>query len=512
MKRLLTILLILLLLFLSACGKGQTETEGSVSSVPVPPVTEEEPAPEPEPEPEPTDPRELWDTAASFAKAYDDMEYESRGEISMTMFYEDQTAKYTTMFRGRDMNSLQMQVESVTTGDSPYTYYYADSTYYTDDGLHRRSCMMTPEEFWDYQREGSNPFTQEYFETVELISEEDGWEIAFSDPTEAYEEAFAASALSASGMRLKEGTLLSEGTIQLDRDGHYLGHTQEISCTVLVYRNTEADYSMKTVRRWLSHDEPVTVMLPKNLDTYTPVEDIRLVDLADQAFWNHNAAYAAEYGELISFTGTVGGINCALEQNSSVAFQLDMENNTIRFRRTHESAATVSAQTEAISYEAAYESGKLTTTWGDGSETEEMKQEKEVIDGAWGNYVVLTSDERQACYAEPVYVLEDGICTVYINPDIHISELLFPYVFYAIEVQTNGGLFEVIDYEIRESSGELIIEEETEQLKKISLYANGTFTLADGTVFEGAVLMEQTFEGYDRDVVIAPGEDGIRRP
>ena len=508
MKRLLTILLMLLLLFLSACGKGQTETEGSVSSVPVPPVTEEEPAPEPEPEP--TDPRELWDTAASFAKAYDDMEYEERCETSTTVLYEDYTEKYTTIFRGSDMNSPQMQLSSVTTGDRAKAYYFTDSTYYVDvdNGLVRRSSPMTTEALWDYLREKGLPFSSQYFETVELISEEDGWEIAFSGPTEEYETALE----TVGGLRLKEGTLTAEGTIQLDQDGHYLGYTEEFSCTVLVYRNTEADYSLKMARRWLSHDEPVTVMLPKDLDAYTPVEDIRLVDLVDQAFWNHNAAYAAEYGELISFTGTVGGINCALEQNSSVAFQLDMENNTIRFRRTHESAATVSAQTEAISYEAAYESGKLTTTWGDGSETEEMKQEKEVIDGAWGNYVVLTSDERQACYAEPVYVLEDGICTVYINPDIHISELLFPYVFYAIEVQTNGGLFEVIDYEIRESSGELIIEEETEQLKKISLYANGTFTLADGTVFEGAVLMEQTFEGYDRDVVIAPGEDGIRRP
>ena len=512
MKRLLTILLMLLLLFLSACGKGQTETEGSVSSVPVPPVTEEEPAPEPEPEPEPTDPRELWDTAASFAKAYDDMEYESRGEISMTMFYEDQTAKYTTMFRGRDMNSLQMQVESVTTGDSPYTYYYADSTYYTDDGLHRRSCIMTPEEFWDYQREGSNPFTQEYFETVELISEEDGWEIAFSDPTEAYEEAFAASALSASGMRLKEGTLLSEGTIQLDRDGHYLGHTQEISCTVLVYRNTEADYSMKTVRRWLSHDEPVTVMLPKNLDTYTPVEDIRLVDLADRALQNHNRAYAAEYEEWITFSGTVGGINCALEIDNAVAFQIDVENSRLRLRKTNDTATTVAGTTETDGFELAFENGRQTVIWDDGSETEETIRENEAIDGIWNNFVVLTYDDRQACYEEPVYTLEDGICTVLMTPDIHLSELMFPYAFYAMELQANGGAFNVIDYEIRESSGEIIIGEETEQVQKITIFVDGSFTLADGTVFEGTMLMEQTFLGYDREVVIAAGAEGVPRP
>ena len=43
-------------------------------------------------------------------------------------------------------------------------------------------------------------------------------------------------------------------------------------------------------------------------------------------------------------------------------------------------------------------------------------------------------------------------------------------------------------------------------------HVDGTFTLADATVFEGTVLMIQTFEGYDREVVIALGADGVRRP
>ena len=509
MKRLLTILLILLLLFLSACGKGQTETERSVPSVPVPPVTEEELVPEPELEP--ADPRALWAAAAAYAKAYDNMEYEDRRTFYFQIFQEDEVLRQTTVFRGKDMNSMEMKLEAVTTGDDPRAYYFADSTYYVDTGINRRSCAMTTEAFWAYIREETLPFGPEHFETVELISEEDGWEIAFSDPTEDYISILQTNGFS-EWMRIREDTITLEGTVRLDKEGYYLEDTMELSCEVTVYRNSEAFVTQSSTRRWLSHDEPVTVILPKNLEGYTPVEDIRLASLSDRALRNHNRAYAAEYEEWITFSGSVGGINCALEIGNAVAFQIDVENSRLRLRKTNETATTVSGKTETDGFEMAIENSRQTVIWDDGSETEETIRENEAIDGIWSNFVVLTNEARQACYEEPVYTLEDGACTVLMTPDIHLSELLFPYAFYAMELQANGGVFNVIDYEIRESSGELIIEEETGRLQKVSIFVDGTFTLADGTVFEGTVLMEQTFLGYDREVVIAPGADGVRHP
>ena len=510
MRRWIAMLLALLLLIsLFACGKDTAAEEEAEAPSSLPPEMPEESAPEPEPEP--ADPRVLWATAAAYAKAYENMEYEDRTTFSFRIFQEDEVLRMTTVFRGKDLNSMDMQLEAVTTGDAPWAYYYSDSTYYVDTGISRRACAMTTEDFWTYIREDKMPFGPEYFETVELISEEDGWEIAYSDPTEEYTALLQTNGLS-DWMRIREDTVTMEGTLRLDKDGHYLENREEISCDVTVYRNSEASVAQTTTRRWLSHDEPVAVVLPKNLEGYTPVEDIRLADLADRALQNHNRAYAAEYEESITFSGTVGGINCALEIDNAVAFQIDVENSRLRLRKTNDTATTVAGTTETDGFELAFENGRQTVIRDDGSETEETIRENEAIDGIWNNFVVLTYDDRQACYEEPVYTLEDGICTVLMTPDIHLSELMFPYAFYAMELQANGGAFSVIDYEIRESSGEIIIGEETEQVQKITIFVDGSFTLADGTVFEGTILMEQTFLGYDREVVIAVGAEGVPRP
>jgi len=269
---------------------------------------------------------------------------------------------------------------------------------------------------------------------------------------------------------------------------------------------------MKTVRRWLSHDEPVTVMLPKNLDTYTPVEDIRFADLADRAMLNHNGAYAAAYTETVQFTGTLGGIGCSVEQRTAPTFQWDPDRSTIRYRSEYEQTVTMLGQTETDGQALSYENGKLVTTWADGSETEKSIRQQEVIDSVFSNFLALTLDAAQTCYHNPVYTSEDGLCTVLMEPDAQMSLIAFPFAFYSLNLQTPDAYFEVADYEIREASGRIVIEEATEQVKMISIYIDASFTMTDGTVFEGTALVEQTFEGYDRDVVIAPGEDGIRRP
>ena len=172
MKRCFLLLMTLLLLFLSACGKDPAAED--ITKLPSPPEITEEPIPEPAPAP--ADPRELWEKAAAVAKAYDNMEYEDRSTLSFRLFQDDEVLRQTTMFRGKDMNSMQMQLEAVTTGDNPRAYYYTDSTYYEDNGISRRACAMTTEDFWAYRREESMPFEPKYFASVELISEEGGWE------------------------------------------------------------------------------------------------------------------------------------------------------------------------------------------------------------------------------------------------------------------------------------------------------------------------------------------------
>ncbi|MBQ5390581.1 MAG: hypothetical protein IIU58_06720, partial [Clostridia bacterium] len=414
----------------------------------------------------------------------------------------------TTIVRGKEMDRPEMQYEAITTGDLPMALYYTGSTCYTENGVTRRACPMTVEAFRAYLDKDSNPFLPEYFETVTLTSEEDGWEIAFSDPTDAYCAVFA----EAMTPEIQAGSLEASGTIRLDPDGHYLSHTQEISCTLLVYQNTQADFRMNTVRRWFSHDAPVTVSSPRDPARFTAVSDLLLAELFDNAIQHHSTAFAADYEETIRFDGTFGGINCSLEQHTSPAFRLNLKDMTVRYRTEYDATATISGNETVSSHMATFENGTTTKIWDDGSRTEAHESEEVAIGGIMSNYTALTCDYILPAYLEPEYASENGICTVLVTPDFQACELIFPYIYGVLDPQNNGGIFAATDYEIRESSGKIEIDEETERITSITLFMDASFTMQDGTVWEGTAMIEQLFRFYDNDVVLPPAEGNIRRP
>ena len=506
MKKLISLLLALvLLLSMAACGKqAPAELQEEEPLPEAEPAPEPEPEPVPEPEPEPADPRALWAEAEAAADEYRSFEREQRSELSMVSKDIEFSSGSMTVTRAKNVDSRMVQYESVTTGDDPKEMYYINGRLYEENSNWQYSCSLGADQFRAYLTEDSIPFLPEQFETVELVSQENGWEIAFSNPQEDFAERFG-ELLQVSSMQLQADSLQASGTVILDEEGFYESVTMELSCAVSFYGSMEAECTVTMSDRWLSHDEEVSVVIPSKVENYTEVTDIRLLKKLEEAAAFHDLAVASDYTTALSFEGTRNGEPLALSYDVRTDFLRDVLAQTLQVNETSEFWVKYQEEEQTVTQQTDYADGIYAVTVNGETQKTEVAQETlyAIMDQDFCAYT--RENEPEELFWYPHASSSDGMYSVFFYGTGYVELALYGSILQLSGFGAIDDIYTLVDYEMPETNGTIVIDEESRAICSILYDIEATFTLEDGTEIAGTVQYERNFLAYNDDVVLETG-------
>lgn len=503
MKRWFAILMtMLLLLSLSACVETdvpEEEPENLEAEV----VEEQEAVPEPEPEAEVPDAKELWAAAEAAAENYTSLEVQNRSEIHSEILGKETILKNTTIIRGKDLDSRLMQYESVTTGDSPRELYYRNGIVHLDDGIHQYNCGLGADYFREYLKETTLPIRAQYFQKVELVSDENGCELAFSDPTEEFVDVFK-NVICGGALMLKDDTLLASGTVLLDEAGCYDSVKLELSCTLICGGTEEMTYGVITTDRYMSYNEPVTVIIPSKVESFVDIVDIRMTDRLNSASSMLVLISAADYRELLTFSGTIGGAPYELSETYHTIFRRELDGSDVQFAEDYELSVIKDGVEERTTSRTDYVDGLYRYTDDAGileEQIEEVYMYSHILsDVGW----LVTEHYPEELFYYPRAESKDGIYTVSAYCTGNVGYALYHTVLCYTHPELADSLYEVDgSWEIYKTK--LLIDEETKMVRAVEYDVTCSFILPDGTEITGDVHYEKVYDAYDTDVVFAPG-------
>jgi len=364
---------------------------------------------------------------------------------------------------------------------------------------------MTAEDFSAYLNENAMPMGPEYFQTVTLVSEENGFEIAFSDPTEEFLALYRED-IETPISTLREGSVTLSGTILLDTEGRYKSTTLDIAYTTLYYGTQETPFHISVTSRYLSCDRPVTVMLPSRLEDYTEITDIRAMDLLEEAYRNQQSVYAGDFTEKYHFTGKIDETPLSLVRDYDCRFISDPAAMTVRSSSSTRIVGNVSNLGSHTAATSSYQDGVLTNTYENyGDETQSIDQETMLL-LLQESFSSFAGGTFSANYQDYTFSGNDTTCIVTFTPDELITYYLFFYILSTLDYTPTESMMMVDDPTFEVCEGKLTIDRESRTILSVTLNITASFPLSEESAYSGTLFLDQKFHAINGDVAFEPGE------
>lgn len=480
MKRISLVLAVISLLLL--CGCGDT-AEKSAAPVEEAPVVEELP-----------DARVLWQEAENAVSQWDSVDVDVSTVASADIRGLKQTMVQQTRIKGRDLNGEKPVYQAISTGDMPSEAYYSDGWLYVSGAFGNYKEEMDIEGLLDYLGEGSLEVGPESFEDVSLISQENGWKLAFSVPREDFVSAFKET-FESEEMSYKDGSLEVIGGVELTEDGELDRVAMDITAVFLM-EGEEITLSVKTGERVLDREE-TRITLPSKLKLYMETDDCDLPEKLYNALVQLEEATAVDFEARMDFKGDLSGRQSDLGESQHGYMQIDPE--TLLPRYLSEWTNWYNG-VEQDHYVMDFNGDTVTYTRKDFT-TSDTITEKQIWDALLNDlYCYCTADEMKY-YTGISGEGEDGLRIAF-TPSQELCENLLDYFMY---IYMDFGTYEKFmtdsKYDLRSSSGTVVLDGEG-RLVSMEFTADISRTAVNGQVVDGTLSYSKTFCAFDEDVTL----------
>ena len=473
------------LLLLGACGEKEPEAAQTA------------PAAEAASEPLP-DAKELWREADEIMGGWDCIDMDVSTVVDADILGIATTFIDETRIKGTGLQGEEPIFQAVSTGDMASELYYTGECLYVSGAFGNYKMEATLEELTDYLSEGTLEFAPESFEDVQLVSRENGYKLAFSEPRESFREGFLDS-LMESGMSCKEGSLEVVGGITLREDGSYDSMSMDVNAVFLL-EEQEIGIHVRAKEKILGHED-LRITLPSKLEGYTECKDVKAPQTLYTAFAALESVYHADYTAEFCFDGIMEGVAAARSEQEQAYVRIDPTSGAARY---YSDWVIFYNGQERERYSVDYNGAKVTYEREEYTEELDIKPE-DIWLALLGDFYAYCRTADIPYYTDMVSSGDTGTEITFTPSPAFCAALLDYAMNDNMSYESLETFRENSTCEVESGSGKVLLDE-SGVLKSIELTATLCRTAVNGEKVSGTLTYKKVFNAFD-DAVVFPGQE-----